>query len=356
MRVVFDGFWWNDGPISNRSVQKAIIRTWGECFPDDELFVVVPATPGQPLHGDLLPSVHFLRGRPVRHPIFNGFIVPRAAKRVSADVVVSHNFASPYPNSVVFIHDLMFMDNPEWFTRTENVYFRLMLPMSRFASSIATSSHNEAVRISRFVRRQVSSTGLAVPLDLSEAQPSRPSLAPPSDDFALIVGRLTVRKNLAMALKAFLARAEGSSPQTIVVVGERSSAVDPALARILNEASEGSVKWMSRVESSELLWLYRNARLVVVPSLDEGFGLPVLEALTLGKRLVANDVGVLREVAGDVGVFADASDLRAFSAALVAGAEANRVSDAQRRELAERYSWKRVVESLRLEAEGGAQW
>lgn len=355
MKVVFDGYWWHRGPISNQSVQRAMIATWAEQFPTDKLFVVAPPASDLDVRREHHPSVTVVSGPSVRHPVFNAITVPRVARRVQADAIVAHNFAAPGRNSIVFIHDVMFMDHREWFTRMENVYFRLMLPMARFAKVIMTSSSTEARRISRFVKREVVPTGLAVPIDLAEAIPSMPIGAPPANDFALLVGRLTARKNVGTAIEAFLKKDANMAPHSMVVVGEPSSAADPELSKLLGSAPQGTFTWMPRVTASELSWLYRNACLVVAPSLDEGFGLPALEALAMGQRLLANDTSVFREVVGESGAFVDARDVDALAAGFSASVNLDAITEGQRAVLADRYSWSRVVETMRHHAEVGPQ-
>jgi glycosyltransferase involved in cell wall biosynthesis len=87
--------------------------------------------------------------------------------------------------------------------------------------------------------------------------------------------------------------------------------------------------------------LYADARAVVVPSLDEGFGLPALEAMACGVPVVATPVGALREVLGDAGLFAPLGAPDAWAAALDACTDDSRLRDLAARGLAQaaRYRW-----------------
>jgi len=130
-----------------------------------------------------------------------------------------------------------------------------------------------------------------------------PDWAPPH--YALFVGTLEPRKNLETLLAAWrtLRRHRRDVP-TLVLCG-RSGWKDETLRRALDEgAREGWILQPGYVSNRELAALYRGATLLAFPSHYEGFGLPVLEALAAGAPVVASDLPVLREVAGDAALYA----------------------------------------------------
>jgi glycosyltransferase involved in cell wall biosynthesis len=85
---------------------------------------------------------------------------------------------------------------------------------------------------------------------------------------------------------------------------------------IASAVAEGWLSALGYVSAEELAGLYRAATLVALPSLDEGFGLPAVEALAAGAPLAASDIPVLREVAGDAAVYAPPRDVEAWTAVL----------------------------------------
>jgi glycosyltransferase involved in cell wall biosynthesis len=100
------------------------------------------------------------------------------------------------------------------------------------------------------------------------------------------------------------------------------------------------------VAPEQLAALYRGATLVAMPSLYEGFGLPVVEAFAAGAAVVASDLPVLREVAGDAALFVPASDGEAWTDALerlLADASLRSALAARGRERAERFDWRRAA-------------
>lgn len=296
MRVLFDGFWWHDGPPSNRSVQRELIETWAHQFPEDVLIVAVRS--GVSVH-DLPVGSLAVRTRLWPHGLSNVAELSLIAARVKPDVVVAHNFTPVYGTSAVFIHDAMFRDHPAWFSNTEHLYFRGMLPTARRARHVFTSSQTEADRISRLrpELKPVHAIGLAVPSGVADASGTRPSGAPAEGPFALTVGRLNLRKNLAAIIDAvgFSEAIQPSSPLMIVGSAEHSGKVEGLPPSYSSLMSEGRIRFLGRVTDDELAWLYIHASLVITLSRDEGFGLTPLEAVHFGAPLLVSDIAAHRE-------------------------------------------------------------
>lgn len=143
--------------------------------------------------------------------------------------------------------------------------------------------------------RKVRSIGLASPLPLQRATSTRPTSATlPSENrpFILAVGRLNIRKNLARLVAAYTASARLHSKFDLVIVGTS----DGRWSGLDSKALPATVRLLGAVSDGELVWLYKNCRLFVFPSLDEGFGLPLVEAKSCGSVVAASDIDVFREL------------------------------------------------------------
>lgn len=300
LHVLFDGYWWFDGPTSNRNVMRSIVRTWAEDHPEDRLTVTAPAA-----RRDQLTTVladHGIRAHVVAVPAYARIHALAALSagrmRPTPDVVVTHNFAARAPGavSVCFVHDAMFVEHPEWFLPIERAYLAGIRPLLRRADLVFTSSQTEATRIAEVwpeVAPRLQAVGLHAPRNLIDSAERRPD-GVGEGPFVLVVGRLNVRKNLRRMITAFL-RSELAQDHRLLVVGQRDG-LGETLA-----SDRDRVVFLDRIDDAGLRWLYRNAELLAFPSLDEGFGLPLVEAAMLGTPSIASDIPVFRElaVAGD---------------------------------------------------------
>ncbi len=174
----------------------------------------------------------------------------------------------------------------------------------------------------------------------------------PKPDYALCVGTLEPRKNIATLLEAWqglqsLSPADGAGLPRLVVcgaVGWRNEDLHPLMER---GREEGWLELTGRISDASLDAYYRGATLAVCASLHEGFGLPLVEAMSYGVPLVVSDIPVFREVAMDAAVFVsptDAPEWRKRVAELMA-------DPSERARLAERgrcrakdFSWARAAE------------
>ncbi|HEX3557356.1 MAG TPA: glycosyltransferase family 1 protein [Thermoanaerobaculia bacterium] len=123
--------------------------------------------------------------------------------------------------------------------------------------------------------------------------------------YALHVGTVEPRKNVSTLLAAWrLLRPRGADPPPLVLCGGFGWKAEEARREIGAAAAEGWLVHLGYVSAEELAALYRGAEMVALPSFYEGFGLPAVEALQAGVPLVASDLPVLREVAGDAALYA----------------------------------------------------
>ena len=218
---------------------------------------------------------------------------------------------------VVTIHDLFFLTHPER-TQAEirRDYPTLAGVHARRADAIITSTqHGKGLIHTTWgidpARIYVCGPGAPVWGSLGRT-PSRPA-----DGVILFVGTLEPRKNVGALLDAYetlLARVRDAPG--LVLAGQATAAAAPWLARIGAAPLAGRVTHLGYVPDAEREALYARARVLVLPSHDEGFGLPVLEAMSAGIPVIASRRGALPEVAGDAGLLFDPDQPGALAAAL----------------------------------------
>jgi glycosyltransferase involved in cell wall biosynthesis len=133
----------------------------------------------------------------------------------------------------------------------------------------------------------------------------------------LYVGTLEPRKNLVRLLEAYAClRARYNIDQPLVFVGRRGWKDDAAFAAVERLGLNSAVRFLGYVPARDLVTLYNLAELVAFPSLYEGFGLPVLEAMACGTPVVTSAKGSLCEVAGTAAEFVDPYDVESIAAGL----------------------------------------
>jgi len=215
---------------------------------------------------------------------------------------------------VVTVHDLNFLAHPER-TRAE---------IRRDYPSLARAHAQRAdrvVAVSRFTAREVERL-LGVPPDRISvcspgAPPWEPRAQPPGNGYVLFMGTLEPRKNLGGLLDAYeqLASRRPTLPR-LIVAGRALPGAQPLLERMARPPLAGRVEHIGYVEAANRRAIYAGARLLVQPSFEEGFGIPVLEAMTLGVPVVASDQGALPEVLGDAGALVNPEDTSALASAI----------------------------------------
>ena len=211
-------------------------------------------------------------------------------------------------NKVMTIHDLSFLENPSWFSRSYYYWYKLMTPLavrtSRHIITVSEFSRQEILRFYPFVGSdRISVVYNAVDQDqfhsLSDVEEA-------SEDFALTVSSLDPRKNFIRLAQAF----DGIQGCSLYIVGNAN--------RVFGE-QEGlkslpeNVRLLGRVSDEEPLRLYHQANCFIFPSIYEGFGLPPVEAMQCGCPVLASDIPVIREVCGEAAEYfnpLDVEDIR----------------------------------------------
>jgi glycosyltransferase involved in cell wall biosynthesis len=120
--------------------------------------------------------------------------------------------------------------------------------------------------------------------------------------FALMIAQHRANKNIPLALKVFSKLIQGQNIDnhvSLLLVGNHGPETGAIRSLIEQRSLEASVELIDGVTDGELRWLYENCEFLMVPSLMEGFGLPIVEGLVCGCRVVCSDIPIFREIGGD---------------------------------------------------------
>jgi glycosyltransferase involved in cell wall biosynthesis len=265
--------------------------------------------------------------------------------------------AGPNQRLVVTIHDIGFVVHPAFYPRRWRLLYRAGLGRAVGSADLilAVSRHTaeDLIRRTHIDRWKVHVTPLAPSLPPGDAdvEPvlARLKVRPP---YVLSVGTLEPRKNLVRLVRAYRRMAGHGAPHTLVLAGPMGWGSQSLLHEIETGEAPGEIVLTGRVPPDELDALYRAADAFVYPSLYEGFGLPVLEAMARGVPTIVSTSSSLPEVAGEAAVPVDPRSTGALAEALERVTTdrylAARLSEAGRARAA-RFTWDETAR-LTLEA------
>jgi alpha-1,3-rhamnosyl/mannosyltransferase len=227
-----------------------------------------------------------------------------------ADVMLGPAFATwPARNAaeIPVIHDLSFLKYPETVSRRNLIYLRMgMRRIVRRAALVITVSEamrNEIVDDLGVEADRVAVVPNGVDASLFASSEGRTDDLP--GRYLLFVGTIEPRKNLRNVLSAYsLLRDRLADPPELVIAGGRGWRD----ARLPPAEDMSGVRFLGYVDQPDLVGLYAHAEGLVFPSLYEGFGLPVVEAMAAGTPVVTSRRGALPEVAGDAALYVDPED------------------------------------------------
>jgi glycosyltransferase involved in cell wall biosynthesis len=269
----------------------------------------------------------------------------------SADLIHAMSASAVPPTArgqrlVVTVHDLAFDRYPKLFPRTWRIMYRLGLRAAvRRADAIVTPSRATAEDVLSGTRvdprkLHVVPEAAALPsseVDVGEAL-ARLKVRTP---YVLFVGTIEPRKNLVRLVRAYRRVAASGVPHALVLAGPLGWHHE-ALMRELALQGPGEIVMTGALAPAELDAIYRAADAFVYPSVYEGFGLPVLEAMSRGVPVVASTTSALPEVTGEAALGVNPRSVREIAAAIASlvgdVALAERLASAGRLQ-AERFSW-----------------
>ncbi len=226
----------------------------------------------------------------------------RIASRSGADVVLI-----PYPEmtlrhlavpSVMVVHDVRAVVAPRYDTLGRHLRFVAALPRAcRTATHVVCVSEFTHMSLDAFVAidpSRVSVIGEAASAHITTVERTTPAAG--ERPYALYVGSLMPHKNVDTLVRAF---ALGGLDLDLVLAGPISAAEQQHLDQLIDQSGcRDRVRHLGWIDDDELGRRYGGAAVVVIPSLHEGFGLPVIESMQLGVPVVASDIPAFREVAG----------------------------------------------------------
>lgn len=359
MRIGIDAKWYFEGPPSGRRVVRALVDTLLRDFPEHDYFVFLNRRQHNvpfPLSGKNIHRVYVWAGN---NMLSNLFVVPGYATRLKLDVVLYQNFISLFGSSkkVAYIHDVLFLSNPEFYTLYERLYFSPLRFLTRRADAVVTVSEEERKRLIRFSYardpNQISVVHHGVDKSFQPRETYAPELVQSirqrynlPDRFLLYVGRLNLRKNVDNLLRAIPLLRDPQIP--LVVVGSTNWKGSDHERTVRSLGIDKRIAFVGSVYEN-LGVIYSLSTVFCFPSFAESFGLPPLEAMACGVPVVVSRTTSLPEVCGDAGTYADPGDPASIAQAidsLLGNAQLYAEKRDKGLSQAARFTWEQAAEKV----------
>lgn len=293
------------------------------------------------------------------------WIVPALLRPLQVDVYHSPYYLMPYrpgAPTALTCYDTLPLVYPQYFSAMQRVIYRLAhtiaLRTARVVLAISEATRVDLTRFFRISPDRIRVTPLAADSHLQPPSPgaieaARRKYSLP-DTYALYLGINKPHKNLVRLVKAW--RSLDAAHNAKLIIAGYWDARYPQVKAMVEEASlKNEIIFLGPIAEADLPALYGGATLFVFPSLYEGFGLPVLEAMACGTPVACSDVSSLPEVAGDAGLLFDPLSIESIADAIArALRDADLRADLRQRGLARasQFTWQRVaqqtIEAYRL--------
>lgn len=362
MRIGINALYLLPGGVGGTETYLRELLAWmPRIAPEHEYFAIVnrecesaalPASPRLRLVRTGVPAA----SRPARL-LYEQVLVPAQARALRLDVLFNPGFTAPALCGcpcVTTFHDLQHKRHPEYFRRFDlpawNFFLGLSARRSRRILAVSQATANDFRRFYPGVKSPIDIT----PLGARDVFFSLRSPGHAPEDYLLCVSTLHPHKNHVRLVRAFAKwRRESGSATRLVLAGMRGFAAE-AVERTIAECQAASfVTIMGWIGDEELLTLCRDARAFIFPSLFEGFGIPVMEALACGLPCAVSAIEPMQSHAGEAALYFNPLSEDAIADAihriLTDDALRSRLAQAGPRQ-AEGFRWKRTaqltVESL----------
>lgn len=315
-RVLLDGYYLGR-PFGYGRMTVETCRALGRSAADVDIIVAVP----DDVDVTLLVSYPFLTWHRLPRTnlvVWEQFLVPRLARALSCDVVhFLSNTSAAYTfgiTKVTTVHDLMFLHaNVYW--HQPRAYLHYLY--TRFAFNHFSQKSTPVVSISKATHSALAHRGTKSVVVYNTTDGFIAEHAPSVDRhigrrYVLHRGGFTEHRNTRRVIEAFNRARPTIGDVDLRILGAVGGEA------VWRTEDEPSVQFLPRMSDADLASLYAEASCVMVTSLEEGFGLPIIEAFGFGAPVITSNIDPMREIAGDAALLVDPNDIDAMARELIA--------------------------------------
>jgi len=360
MKIGIDAKWLFTGHISGKLFIQNILPELFALHPEIEWHIFLDKRNKSftlPFKNDNI-KIHYIWAN--FNMVSNLFILPGYAKRLQLDAVLFQTFFMKKGKfkSIVFIHDILFKDYPQFFTWKERLYFK---PLEWI-----TSSADRVITTTEFVKKELIRfryTRPHQPIDLAPSgvtnifkpyyqhdpgflQRVKEKYKLP-DFYLLFAGRLNARKNIRGLVKSLQFLDDKNIP--LVIVGEENWKAPEIDELLSTQEIRERIIFTGFVTDDELAAIYAMSKAFCFPSFAEGFGLPPLEAMASGIPVIVSDTTSMPEVCSHAALFVDPGSPKNIAEKINSLLKNKTLYEQKKREGLEwsrQYTWKRTAEGI----------
>jgi len=339
LHVAFNGWFWDKPHTGSGQYVRRLVTALRKIAPDLVMSVVLPPHV-RPMPDDVPPNVTLIPTRGSKSNLgkvwFEQRTYPAAVARLKASIAHVPYWGSPLRSParlVTSVLDVIPLALPAYApTLQTKLYTSLVSASARGSGHILTisqASKDDIVRYLDIAAEHISVTPLAAderyhPRLGAERDPEIRQKYRLPDDYVLYLGGYDVRKQVMMAMDAYqyVAQSEGDN-YPFVLGSAQPDWNDPLFPNIPAYARQIGIPdhllhWIGTIDEADKPAVYRMARVFIFPTIYEGFGLPILEAMACGTPVIAQDIPVNAELVGDAAYLVRTGDVRAMGGALLA--------------------------------------
>ncbi|MEP0917668.1 glycosyltransferase family 4 protein [Leptolyngbya sp. DQ-M1] len=271
-----------------------------------------------------------------------------------ADIVHGTNytvFPIPGRRKMTTIYDVSFVRYPEYSNSTVRAYTDRLKKCLEWTDLVLTISHSSKQDIVEYLG--VDPSRIWVTHLASRYSPVENPKLELSKPYILFVSTIEPRKNIKALISAFeYLKKNYQIDHELLLIGQKGWLYEPIFQQIEQSFYRSSIRHLSYLTDAQVAQFYQNADVFVYPSHYEGFGMPVLEAMTLGTPVVTSNTSSLPEIAGDAAILVEPTDIQQIGEAIFKVIHDRPFRDRliqKGKEQAKLYSWEKTAKAT-LEA------
>jgi glycosyltransferase involved in cell wall biosynthesis len=311
-KILIDAKWLFNGPISGRVVLENLILHLKRYTNQYHFTLLLNSRDKKNIqyYRDL--GFNVLHVLSFNNLITNVFIIPLLLIYKKIDIVLYQNFCTGFGShkKVLYIHDVIYETHPEYFTRIELFYFKLVKYCANWADAIITISYNEKNRLIKAGYGSIDKIHVVYNgVDINrynklDVNPEFTNGFLPKH-YVLYTGRINDRKNIKNLIYAM---EYVNTDLSLVVVGKADwKNKDLQRLNISKEVKERII-FTGYLSDSDLFIVMKRATLFAYVSIEEGFGLPPVEAMQAGVPVVVSNTSCMPEICGDAAMYVNPKD------------------------------------------------